>query len=162
MLSIRKAYKTDIPLVRELALAVWPQTYSTIISADQIEYMLNLMYSHSSLEEQMQQGAEFIIVSDEETPVGFASFQETEPFVYKLHKIYILPNRQGKGTGRFVIDYILDTLKKRGAGTLQLQVNRNNTACEFYEKLGFRVIKKADFDIGGGYFMNDFVMEKAL
>jgi ribosomal protein S18 acetylase RimI-like enzyme len=51
---------------------------------------------------------------------------------------------------------------KKNAKALQLQVNRFNKAKEFYEKLGFTVIKTADFDIGNGYFMNDYVMEKKL
>ena len=81
---------------------------------------------------------------------------------WKLHKIYILATQQGKGTGKFVIDHIIKEIKLQGAIALQLQVNRNNKARSFYEKLGFVVIDEADFDIGNGYFMNDYVMEKKL
>ena len=49
-----------------------------------------------------------------------------------------------------------------GATSLQLQVNRDNAAKSFYEKLGFVILKEADFDIGNGYFMRDYVMEKKL
>ena len=162
MLNIRKASIDDIQLIRELTFKVWPQTYASIISQQQIDYMLDLMYSEASLKKQMEDGSQFILVCDDDEPVGFASFRETETAVYKLHKIYIISSQQGKGTGKFVIDYIIHEIKQVAATALQLQVNRHNKARSFYEKLGFAVIEEADFDIGNGYFMNDYVMEKKL
>jgi len=162
MHHIRIATSSDIPLIRELTFNVWPQTYAAIISKEQIEFMLEMMYSEASLQQQMKEGYQFIIVYDEAEPVGFASYQKTEPAIFKLHKIYILPSQQGKGTGRFVIDHIISEIQQQGATALQLQVNRNNKARNFYEKLGFAVIQEADFDIGNGYFMNDYVMEKKV
>jgi len=85
-----------------------------------------------------------------------------EANLYKLQKIYVLASQQGKGTGRFIIDYIITRVKEAGASRLQLQVNRYNNAKEFYNRLGFTVIGEADFDIGNGYFMNDYIMEKTL
>jgi len=161
--EIRRATLDDIPLIRELNFRIWPQTYAPILSQEQIDYMLDLMYSEASLTRQMtKEGCHFIIVYENGNPVGFASFNETEAGIWKLNKIYILPNQQGKGTGRFTLDYIINTIKVKGAKSLQLQVNRYNKAKDFYEKLGFSVIKIADFDIGKGYFMNDYVMEKRI
>lgn len=162
MFTITNAFETDIPLIRQLCLQVWPQTYSAILSKEQIDYMLEMMYSESSLKQQMQEGSQFILIYENDEPVGFASFQEAGPGLYKLHKIYVLPSQQGKGTGRFMLDKIINTIKENGAKALQLQVNRYNKAKQFYEKLGFSVIKEADFDIGNGYFMNDYVMEREL
>lgn len=162
MFEIRKATVKDIPLIRELTYKVWPQTYASILSPQQIDYMLEWMYSEDSLEKQMKEGSRFILVYEDEEPVGFASFEEIEPGVWKLHKIYILISQQGKGTGRFVIDYIINFIKQQKANALQLQVNRHNKAKEFYEKLGFAVIKNIDLDIGNGYFMNDYLMEKLI
>jgi ribosomal protein S18 acetylase RimI-like enzyme len=162
MLSIRNASVNDIGLIRELTFKVWPQTYASIISQQQIEYMLEMMYSEASLEEQMIEGCRFIMVYEEKEPVGFAAFQEIKSTVWKLHKIYILTTQQGKGTGKFAIDHIIREIQQQGATALQLQVNRHNKARSFYEKIGFTVIEEADFDIGNGYFMNDYVMEKIL
>lgn len=163
MFEIRKAFLEDIPLIRELTFRVWPQTYAATLSQEQINYMLEMMYSESSLTKQMkEEGCDFVLVYENDNPVGFASFSEVEAGTWKLHKIYILPNQQGKGTGRFVIDYIINEIKKIQASSLQLQVNRYNKAKNFYEKLGFSVIKTADFDIGNGFFMNDYVMEKKV
>ena len=122
--------------------------------------MLEKMYSPASLQNQMDAGSQFIIVYEEDEPVGFAAYFEKAPLVFKLDKIYVLLSQQGKGTGRFMIGYIVDEIKQRGATALQLQVNRNNKAKDFYEKLGFVIIDEKDFDIGNGYFMNDYVMER--
>lgn len=162
MLSIRIASPEDIPLIRELTFKVWPQTYAAIISPQQIDYMLEMMYSETSLQKQMQEGIRFILVYDEAVPAGFAAYQQIQPGIYKLHKIYILTSQQGKGTGKFVLDHIVHEIKQKGATALQLQVNRHNKAKSFYEKMGFTVIQEADFDIGNGYFMNDYVMEKKI
>ncbi len=162
MLSIHNASMADIPLIRELTFKVWPQTYAGIISAEQIGYMLEMMYSESSLQKQIADGCQFIIVYNETDPVGFASYQALTATVYKLHKIYVLGSYQGKGTGRFIIDHIFANISLKGVLALQLQVNRDNKAKSFYEKLGFMVIEEANFDIGNGYFMRDFIMEKKI
>ena len=162
MLSIKMASLFDIPLIRELTFKVWPQTYAAIISQQQIDYMLEMMYSEESLKKQMDESCRFIIVYEEKKPVGFAAYQEIKPTIWKLHKIYILTAHQGKGTGRFMTDHIIKEIQQQGATTLQLQVNRNNKARSFYDKIRFAVIEEADFDIGNGYFMNDYVMEKKL
>ncbi len=160
--QIHKATVDDIPLIRELCFKVWPQTYASTITQEQIDYMLDKMYSSESLQKQMESGSQFILIYEEGEPVGFASYFEKTPSVFKLDKIYVLPSQQGKGTGRFVINYIVDQIKQKGATALQLQVNRHNKAKNFYEKMGFVVIEEKDFDIGRGFFMNDYVMEKQL
>jgi GNAT superfamily N-acetyltransferase len=163
MLTVIQATTADIPLIRQLTFAIWPQTYSSIISKEQIDYMLEQMYNPATLQKQIEEdGITFIIVYDDKEPVAFASYNEPELQVWKLNKIYILSTQQGKGTGKFIINYIVDEIKAKGAKALQLQVNRDNKAKDFYEKLGFKIIKTADFDIGNDYFMKDYVMELSL
>ncbi|MGQ0739242.1 MAG: GNAT family N-acetyltransferase [Bacteroidota bacterium] len=159
-LTLRRAYEKDIPLIRDLTMKVWPQTYAGILSPEQIDYMLEMIYSEQSLRQQMKEQHEFIIVDDGKEAVGFASFSLIDPGVYKLHKLYILPTLQGRGAGKFVIGEIVKAISRKGGRALQLNVNRNNKAKDFYERLGFVVIREEDIDIGGGYFMNDYVMEK--
>ena len=163
MFEIKTASVSDIPLIQQLNLQVWPQTYSAILSKVQIDYMLEMMYSEPALKKQMTTDAcRFVIIYNDNRPVGFASFGKEENTTWKLHKIYVLPDQQGKGTGKFLLNYIIEKIKEEAATTLILQVNRFNKAKEFYERLGFTVIKIADFDIGNGYYMNDYVMEKRV
>ena len=163
MFEIKKAGTGDICLIRELTFRVWPQTYASILSREQIDYMLEMMYSESSLQKQMtNDGCQFIIVYNDGNPVGFASYNEDEPHRWKLNKIYILQTQQGRGTGKFVISYIIDEIKKQNAASLFLQVNQHNNAKIFYERLGFAVVDFINLDIGNGFFMNDYIMEKKL
>jgi GNAT superfamily N-acetyltransferase len=110
----------------------------------------------------MRKDHQFIIVYNASIPVGFAAYGEIEPSVYKLFKIYVLHSQQGKGTGKFIIGQIINDIKPKGAASLQLNVNRYNKAKLFYENLGFTIVRTEDIDIGSGYFMNDYVMEKTL
>src|SRR5690349_14472764 len=122
---IRKASPADAILIRDMAHEIWPQTYNHILSKEQLNYMLDLLYSEYTLKKEMEQGVEFIIVDDGPNPVGFASFSKIQPKVYKLHKIYVLPSKQGKGTGRFIIEEVIKTTRQKGATTLRLNVNRH-------------------------------------
>lgn len=161
-MTIRKALPEDVSLIHDLACQIWPSAYGHILTQEQIDYMLNKMYNEKTLLEQLQNKIDFVIVYDETQPIGFAAFGLEKPGTYKLHKIYVLPSLQGKGTGRFLLNEIEKTIVQRGGLSLLLNVNRQNKAKFFYEKLGFTVIKEEDIDIGNGYFMNDYVMEKIL
>lgn len=158
-MNIKAAHPGDIPLIRELCFQIWPQTYRPILSEEQIDYMLDRMYSAASLQEQMSRGDLFFILYDETTPIGFASIGPINCAAYKLHKIYVLPSQQGKGAGRFLLGAMIEKVRELKAEVLQLNVNRHNKARSFYERLGFSIIKEEDIDIGNGYFMNDYVME---
>jgi diamine N-acetyltransferase len=162
-LTIRNATEKDLPLIRTLARQVWPQTYEKLLSRKQISYMMKLIYSEASLAKQMADGHQFLLVYNAAIPVGFASFSETSPTVFKLEKIYLLQNQQGRGAGRFTIEQVIAAIQPQGATALQLNVNRhNNKAKIFYEKIGFTVISEVKIDIGSGFYMDDYVMEKKL
>lgn len=157
--EIKKASVNDIPMIRELTMKVWPQTYASILHVEQVAYMLGQFYAPDQLKKQMDSGHQFIICYCDQEPAGFASWSEIEPTVFKLHKIYIIPGQQGNGIGRFMIDHITDDVRKKHGTALILNVNRYNySAIAFYKKTGFNQIKEEDIDIGNGYFMNDYVL----
>jgi GNAT superfamily N-acetyltransferase len=163
-ISIRPAEPDDIPTIGFLAQQVWPRAYGDILSKEQLSYMLHLFYSPDSLRKQMLEDRHvFLVVEEDEDPIGFASYSgTTEPGIYKLHKLYILPGRQGKGLGNTLLGFIFGEIGPLGAKAMRLNVNRYNKARQFYEKLGFSVIGQEDNAIGNNYFMNDYVMEKLL
>jgi GNAT superfamily N-acetyltransferase len=163
-LLIRPADLDDINRIGFLAQQIWPETYGKILSAEQLKYMLKLFYSPKSLRRQMvDERHRFLIMEQADEPIGFASWSASgDPGVYKLHKLYVQPGRQGKGLGRTLLQFIFEAIRPEGATTLRLNVNRFNKARQFYERMGFTVIAEEDIDIGHGYFMNDFVMEIAV
>jgi ribosomal protein S18 acetylase RimI-like enzyme len=161
-LLIRKAEATDIPAIRRIAQATWPSAYGNIISEAQLNYMLGMMYSEHSLQEQMNNGHQFFIAELDGKSFGFASVSAEGDGNYKLNKLYVTPLTQKTGAGKALLDEVIAYAKQNGATKLFLQVNRNNNAKGFYEKHGFRIAREMDLEIGNGYFMNDYIMELVL
>ncbi len=164
MVKILEATVREIPVIFEIAQITWKSTYSSIISPEQLQYMLNKIYDQKELEKVMLEGSQkFLILKDKLGYQGFASFgaRREEPGVFKLHKIYILPENQGKRYGSLLIDEIKRQLKINGIQILDLNVNRQNGAIEFYKKLGFKIIREEDVPIGQ-YWMNDYVMRLTI
>ncbi|KQN37880.1 acetyltransferase [Pedobacter sp. Leaf41] len=161
MITLRKAKEQDIEVIRAIAAATWPSTYLDIIGQEQIDYMLDKMYSKGELLGQLLEGHIFIIAEDNENQFGFAGYSiiDHEERIYKLHKLYVLPSAHGKGVGKILINEVFNQVKDAGATALQLNVNKHNKAKDFYLKCGFSIKESVKLDIGEGYFMDDYVME---
>lgn len=160
VVTIREAALNDIPAIAELAEKTWWPTYSPILASEQIRYMLDNIYSESSLRHAIESDSQkFLLLNENGVPHGFASFgiRPDAPDVHKLHKIYVLPEDQGKGYGKKLIEEVVRLIKEKGKHILDLNVNRYNPAKAFYEKMGFKVIQEEDIPIGP-YWMNDYVM----
>ncbi|SMO56230.1 GNAT family N-acetyltransferase [Solitalea koreensis] len=163
MLTYKKASLNDIPIIMDLAERSWKVTYKDIISAEQIEYMFNNSYSYDPLKNQMaEQGHTFLIAYEEENPVGFASFSLIGKTTFKLHKLYVVPETQGKGIGRYLVEAVIREVKRLGASILELNVNRYNAKAKaFYDRIGFEVYKEVDIPLGD-FFLNDYILRKKL
>ena len=151
--------------IRAIAEEVWPKTYGTILSKQQLDYMMNMMYSVASLQTQANEKQHhFILAKENNRAVGFASYEFDcdQTNKTKIHKIYVLSTQQGKGLGKFLLDYVAKEAKKRNNKALFLNVNKYNPAQHFYKKLGFEITKEEVIDIGQGYVMDDYVMEKTI
>lgn len=162
-MEIIKATKKDIPVIHDLAEKIWWPTYKSIISEEQILLMLENMYSKNALEEQIKGGIEFIIAKNDVEEVAFAgySINNDEMRVLKIHKLYVLPCEQGKGTGKKLFEYLSKTAKELKVNILELNVNRANPALNFYQKMGFEIIETVDIPYYQ-FVLNDYIMRKAL
>lgn len=164
MITILEATAQDFKSIQEIAHIAWPLTYKDILSKAQIEFMLDLFYSDVALQTNLTDGHHFLIAKQDDKPLGFAS---CEPYYQnkkqtRLHKIYLLPKSQGKGVGQLLIQAVENKAKKNNDQTISLNVNRFNMAYLFYLKCGFRIIAEEDLEIGQGYVMEDYKMEKQL
>ena len=163
MVTVTEATADEIPVIRDLAKRIWPDAFGEILSAAQIAYMLDWMYSPESLSEQMSLGHRFLLASAGEDFVGYCSYQvRGEEATARLHKIYVLASGHGKGVGAALLTEVIRRVRLEHVSRLRLNVNRQNRAVGFYEKFGFKIVATEDNDIGHGYFMNDYVMEAAL
>ena len=147
----------DISVIRSLAHRIWNAHYPDIIGQEQVDYMLEKMYAGSSMLKQMEDGQQFYLVQGGGQPLGFVSVNDMGDGQYFLNKFYIDAERQRGGIGAQTFHALLQHYP--GLRQLRLQVNRQNyKAINFYFKMGFVIERVADFDIGDGYYMNDFIM----
>lgn len=164
-LRIRPATDADLPLIREIAHRTWPHTFGNILSPEQIAYMLEWMYSLPALAEQVHgKGHCFLLAGTDGEELGYAGYEvhyRGNP-VTRIHKLYVLPEAQGKGIGQALIDQVIHLANDAGDRRLHLNVNRDNPAVHFYERLGFAITGEEKIPIGNGYFMDDYIMELVL
>jgi ribosomal protein S18 acetylase RimI-like enzyme len=178
---IVSATPDDYETIRNIAHATWPDTFGDILSEKQIDYRLEMMYSLGAMQEQVAKGHVFYLLLEEASnpktnapddllatatryePVAYFSYQlDYQPGTTKIHKLYALPSVQGKGYGKAMIGKAEAIARAAGQQTLRLDVNYENKAVGFYEYLGFETVGRYDTDIGQGYLMEDWIMEKAL
>ncbi|MDM8174612.1 MULTISPECIES: GNAT family N-acetyltransferase [Olivibacter] len=165
MLHITKAKIDDIHIIQEIAHKTWPITFGSILSFEQISYMLEMMYSTTSLLRQMTElNHHFLLAAEENECLGFISYESAykNALQTKIHKIYILPEAQGKGVGKKLMRAVEEIALNKGDKRLLLNVNKHNEAEKFYARLGFELIGTEDIDIGSGYLMEDKIMSKKL
>lgn len=164
MYFIRKATPDDIETIRDIAEKTWRHTYSPILEQEQIDYMLSEIYSADTIALQLQHDTQtYLLLTEDDKPVAFAGYapRDEAPAIIKLHKLYCLPETQGKGYGKILINEVINKTLESGKRTLDLNVNRYNKAKDFYEKMGFVIAYEEDIPIGK-YWMNDYVMRKEL
>ena len=160
-LYIRTIRKEELPLVQKLAHEIWNAYYPAIISQDQIDYMLNKMYSLASLEEQFDKGHQFYLLTVENNSAGFLSISNDNNGNFFIHKLYVLTSLHQKGLGSYLLEGVMKMLTN--CKSFRLTVNRKNIqAINFYFRKKFIIEKAEDFDIGNGYVMNDFVMMRII
>ncbi|MBZ4044638.1 GNAT family N-acetyltransferase [Flavobacterium hibisci] len=165
MIRIIETSIEDIAKIQNIVHTTWPITYGQILKKEQLDYMLDLIYSDEALTNEIEKKEQlFYLISEDETTLGFIGIEhhyKNEP-ITRIHKIYLLPETQGKGIGKKVIEQIEKFALENNSSALSLNVNRFNSALNFYIKIGFEIIDEVNIDIGNGYLMEDYVMEKKL
>ncbi len=164
MMMLRPASVDDLEIISSIANRTWPATYGNILSADQLNYMLALFYSAEALTANIKNGHQFLLALEDGIAYGFLGLEHNhnQKNNTHIHKIYVLPDAQGKGLGRMLVQEAVAIAKSCGSIAVTLNVNRSNPARCFYEKLGFIVKYSIDIELEHGYLMEDFMMEKPL
>jgi ribosomal protein S18 acetylase RimI-like enzyme len=169
--TLTPAREPDFAVLRELADKIWRQHYAAIISVAQIDYMLAGRFSDEALRGHTQAAdrwLELLWVSG--MPAGYCAYElagmgsnKRTPAAMKLGQLYMYESHRGMGLGRFMLGHVESRARELGCRSLWLQVNKRNTgAVGFYTAAGFEVVREAVFEVGGGFVMDDYVMEKRL
>lgn len=157
--------EADLPAIQQLAGVIWRACYPSIITHEQIDYMLSWMYSLDTMRAEIQsQEIRYDRLFVDGKLVGFASYGLTDkPGVMKLHKLYVLLEMHGRGLGSLLLQHCEHEAQKLGAHRLILSVNKRNAkAIAAYQRNGFKIADSVVTDIGSGFFMDDYFMAKEL
>lgn len=162
---IREAKKTDIPAIYDLAVKTWNITYPTIISKEQIDYMIEKMYSKEKLDQVIEtENFNFLLFETDNQLVGFCSIEHNymNEAITRIHKLYVDPEVHGKNVGKQLLIETEKHAQKNKSSKLHLNVNKKNPAVNFYFKQNFSVEREEVLDIGNAFVMDDFVMIKEI
>ena len=156
---------SDFAVIAALAREIWLAHYTSIISTEQIEYMLDGRFTPANLQRYIDAPDRWMYVLRlEHAPVGYCSYALTnQPREMKLEQLYLRPALHGRGLGRYMLEHVYREARERTCDTLILQVNKHNTtAIDVYRRSGFEVREEIVLDIGQGYVMDDFIMQKRI
>jgi GNAT superfamily N-acetyltransferase len=162
MLEFIKATEKDIKTIQEIAKVSWLETYKNNLSDEQISYMLATLYAAEELKNNILNNPNYhyYLLKNKEIFFGFIGYENHfENKTSKLHRLYFLPEAQGKGFGKEAINFLKRQCKNANDEKIILNVNKYNNAKQFYEKIGFTTYDQGVFDIGNGFVMDDYLME---
>jgi diamine N-acetyltransferase len=164
MIQLRMAHMGDVITIQQIAYSAWPEAFKEILKSEQIDYMLQKMYSEEVLERQMWvEGHSFVLAQMDNKVVGFCGYEHhKETSATKVHKLYLLPEFKSKGIGKMVLEAVEKKALFMGDNRIFLNVNKYNPSIDFYKRMGYSIIKEEVIDIGKGFIMDDYVMEKRL
>ena len=157
--------------VAALARDIWYEFYVPLIGRAQVDYMVGKFQTVPAMQAQIEQGYEYFLVRRQDasapgtgswTDIGYCAVQEQPGRLMFLSKFYLHHAARGSGTGRRCMEFIEGLARRRGLSVLWLTVNKGNPSVQAYQRMGFRIAADLVMDIGGGYVMDDYRMEKAL
>ena len=155
--------QTDIAAVASLAREVWYEFYVPLIGRAQVDYMVSKFQSAAAVAAQIRDGYEYFLVQRDAGNIGYCALLENpaERAVF-VSKFYLHHDARGSGTGRACMEFIEQLARRRGLVLLWLTVNKGNPSVNAYKRLGFQIAADLVTDIGGGFVMDDYRMEKPL
>lgn len=163
---IRRIVADELPTVQALAHRIWPQCYPGIITAKQIDYMLSIWYQPDAMAREMEHRGVWyaLIEAAAYGTVGYVSFEHYPGTdILFINKLYLLQELHGRGIGAAAIQWAAERAKEMRCRRLQLRVNKANAAAiRAYQRAGFVILEAVCTDIGSGFVMDDYRMEKVL
>ena len=148
-----------IQSVKALAERIWPLVYCHILGADQIDYMMKMMYRGNVIQNELGQGVEYYLVLDAAgRHIGYFSLYQVSESVGKLDKLYLVSAARGGGRGQKLLNWCVSWGRRRNLKQLILNVNKNNSAAQkAYLRANWKCLRSECNDIGNGFVMDDFV-----
>lgn len=159
-----KVNRESLLIIQELANDIWPQVYNDLLTEEQIAFMLEMMYSLDTLQRDWDRGVIYVILKQDNEPVGFFGIEPNVPQnkTLRLHKLYLKKAFHGQGLGKAMLNEIERFARELNLIKVNLNVNRQNAAVNVYKRQGYEILFSEDIAIGNGFLMEDYQMEKVL
>lgn len=163
MIIFKEAKNTsELEAIESMANIIWHEHYTPIIGQEQVLYMLDKFQSAQSMLAQIHQGYCYFTIFRSEEKIGYLSYEKRGDTLF-LSKVYLLKKARGKGWGREAFNFVIQKGIESGCRKVSLTVNRFNTnSIKAYEKAGFINMGETVQDIGKGFIMDDYLMEKSI
>lgn len=154
--------KTEQQIEAAAALAdeIWHEWFPSILSAEQIDYMVDKFQSVRAMTEQIENGYTYYILRKGDTRIGYTAIRTDGDGRLFLSKIYIKKEYRGNGYAREVFNFLKEYCREHNLHAIWLTVNKHNdSSIAVYKKSGFRIIGEDVTDIGNGYVMDDYFFQ---
>ena len=154
----------QLNILAGVANEVWHEFFPCILSDEQIDYMVDKFQSYPAMKKQMEDGYEYYFIKDNDEICGYMGIhEETEDKKMFLSKLYLKKAHRGKGYAGQTLKELFKMSRERGLNMVWLTVNKHNEhTIEVYEHMGFAKARTQVADIGNGFVMDDYIMEKVL
>lgn len=162
-IKIALASESEIGKLLELSEKIWLPTFALLFSEKELQTLYTGMYSYEKLKTFINRAdcdAYFII--REKIAIGYLAVEWRSQTLW-LDKIYVLPELQGMGIGKCVLNLLEIMGIEKQLNTISLRVNRRNSkAISFYKKRAFLIDASVDYPAPNGFVYDDYLMSKKL
>lgn len=152
----------EIETVARIAEPIWHETYDGITGPAATRYMVEQFQSVPAIRRQLaQEGYVYYLMLLDDEAAGFIGLVPHKEGKMFLSKLYVSEKYRGHGLPRAAFDFIADLCALEGLDKIYLTVNKGNRhAIDVYKHFGFYVIDAVVTDIGCGYVMDDYILQK--
>lgn len=160
-LEVRKAETdTQVREIADLAKVIWNEHFTPIIGKDQVDYMVEKFQSYPALKEQISEGYEYYQIFSGGEFCGYTGIRPEEDNRLFLSKLYLKRESRGHHLATGAFSFLKEICRERGYSAIWLTCNKHNdNSLGVYRHFGFEIIDTQEADIGGGFIMDDYIME---
>lgn len=155
-IELRYEDAQGISTMSQMATSIVREHFDPLVGKEQNDYMLAMFQTEPAIKKQLESGYRYFFVQEDGRNIGFIAFYPKESVMY-LSKFYLYKDERGKGYAHQMLDFVIGQSVKIGLNAIELNVNKQNSACQAYDRLGFKVIRSEKNDIGNGFLMDDYV-----
>lgn len=155
--------KDQINRTAVIADEIWHEWFPRILSAEQIDYMVEKIQSAEAITKQIEkENYRYFIIGKGENSIGYTAIKPDGDSLF-LSKIYIKKEYRGNGYSKEVFEFLKNICREENFSSIWLTVNKyNESSINVYKKCGFELFGEDVTDIGGGYVMDDYFFRLTL